>query len=49
MKKIDGYPHNGYSTDIGTGTGHIFIQRVGYGGGTTCTLPAPLTSLVMND
>jgi len=29
MKKIGRYPHNGYSTDIGTGTGQIFIQRVG--------------------
>jgi len=46
MKKIDGYPHNGYPTDMGTGTGQIFIQRVGYGGATTCTLPAPLTSLL---
>jgi len=27
------------------GTGRIFIQRVGYGGATTRTLPAPLTSL----
>jgi len=25
MKKIGGYPHNGYPTDMGTGTGHIFI------------------------
>jgi len=45
MKKIEGYPHNGYPTDIGTGTGQIFIQQVGYGGATTRTLPAPLTSL----
>jgi len=30
MKKIDGYPHNGYPTDMDTGTGQIFIQRVGY-------------------
>jgi len=45
MKKIDEYPHNGYPTDIGTGTGQIFIQRVGYRGATTCTLPDPLTSL----
>jgi len=45
MKKIDGYPHNGYPTDIGTGTGQI-IQRVGYGGATTRTLPAPLTPLI---
>jgi len=44
-EKIDGYPHNGYLTDMGTGTGQIFIQRVGYGGATTRTLPAPLTSL----
>jgi len=28
------------------GMGQIFIQRVGYEGATTCTLPAPLTSLV---
>jgi len=31
--------------DMDTGTGQIFIQRVGYGGATTHTLPAPLTSL----
>jgi len=49
MKKIGGYPHNGYSTDMGTGTWHIFIQRVGYGGVTTRTLPAPLTSLILGD
>jgi len=30
MKKIDGYPHNGYPTDMGTGMGQIFIQQVGY-------------------
>jgi len=30
---------------MGMGTGQIFIQRVGYGGATTRTLPAPLTSL----
>ena len=48
MKKIDGYPHNGYPTDMGTGTGRIFIQRIGYGGATTRTLPAPLTSLVVD-
>jgi len=47
MKKIDGYPHNGYLTDMGTGTGQIFIQRVGYEGATTRTLPAPLTSLIL--
>jgi len=45
MKKIDGYPHNGYPTDMGMGTGRIFIQWVGYGGTTTRTLPASLTSL----
>jgi len=45
MKKIDGYPHNGYPADMDTGTGRIFIQRVGYGRATTHTLPAPLTSL----
>jgi len=45
-KKIDGYPHNGYPTDMDMGTWQIFIQRVGYGGATTRTLPAPLTSLV---
>ena len=45
MKKIDGYPHNRYPTDMGMGTGQIFIQRVGYGGATTRILPAPLTSL----
>jgi len=34
MKKIGGYQHHGYPTDMGTGTGQIFIQRVGYGGAT---------------
>jgi len=48
MKKIDGYPHNEYPTDMDMGTGQIFIQRVGYGGATTRTLPAPLTSLILN-
>jgi len=48
MKKIDGYPHNGYPTDMGTDTGQIFIQRVGYEGATTRTLPTPLTSLVVS-
>ena len=47
MKKIDGYPHNRYPTDMSTDTGWIFIQRVGYGGATTRTLPAPLTSLLI--
>jgi len=47
LKKIDGYPHDGYPTDMGTGTGRIFIQRVGYGGATIRTLPAPLTSLFL--
>jgi len=47
MKKVDRYPHNGYPTNMGTDTGQIFIQRVGYGGATTRTLPAPLTSLVL--
>jgi len=45
MKKIGGYPHNGYPTDMGTGTGRIFIHRVGYEGVTTRTLPAPLIAL----
>ena len=45
MKKIHGYPHNGYPTDMDMGTGRIFIQRVGYGEATTRSLPAPLTSL----
>jgi len=49
MKKIDGYPHNGYPMDMGTSTGQIFIQRVGYGGATTRTLPASLTSLVIDN
>jgi len=46
MKKNRRYPHNGYPTDIGTGTRRIFIQRIGYGGAITRILPAPLTSLV---
>ena len=45
MKKIDGYLHNGYPTNMDTGTWRIFIQRVGYGEATTRSLPAPLTSL----
>jgi len=44
-EKIDGYPHNGYPTDMGMGTGRIFIQQVGYEGTTTRTLPALLTFL----
>ena len=48
MKKIGGYPHNGYPTNMGTDTGQIFIQRVGYEGATTRTLPASLTSLVIS-
>jgi len=44
MKKIGRYPHNGYLTDISRSTGRIFFQQVGYGGATTRTLPAPLTS-----
>jgi len=48
IKNIGGYQHNGYPTDIGTGTRHIFIQRVGYGGATTRTLPASLTFLIIN-
>jgi len=44
-EKMDGYRYNGYPTDMGTGTGQIFIQRVGYKGAITRTLPAPLTSL----
>jgi len=48
MKKICGYPHNGYPTDMGLGMGRIFIQQIGYGGATTRTLLAPLTSLVIS-
>jgi len=48
MKKIGGYPHSGYPTDMGTGTRQIFIQRIGYGGATIRTLPTPLTSLGMS-
>jgi len=44
-KKLCGYLHNRYPTNMGTGTGWIFIQRVGYEGATTCTILAPLTSL----
>jgi len=46
MKKIGGYPHNGYLMDMDTGMGKIFIQRVGYELATTRTLLVPLTSLV---
>jgi len=31
IKKIDGYPYNGYPTNMGTSTGRIFIQRIEYG------------------
>jgi len=44
-EKIGEYPQNGYPTDMGTGTRRIFIQRIGYGGATTRTLPTLLTSL----
>jgi len=44
MKKIGGYPHNGYPTNMDTG--QIFIPRIGYEGATTRTLPALLTSLI---
>ena len=45
IKKICEYPHNGYShTDMGR-VRDKYIQRVGYEGATTRTLPAPLTSL----
>jgi len=47
MKKIYGYSHNGYPTDMGMGTGQIFIQWVRYKRATTRTLPAPLTSLAL--
>jgi len=47
MKKIDKYPHNGYSTNMSMNTGRIFIKQVRYGGTTTHTLLAPLTSLNM--
>ena len=46
IKQIGVYPHNGYLTDMDTGTRQIFIQWVGYGGATTRTLPASLTSLL---
>jgi len=44
-KKISGYPHNGYPTDMGIGTGLIFIQWVGCEGVITRTLSVPLTFL----
>jgi len=43
-KKNRRVPHNGYLTNMGTGTGGIFIQRVGYRRTIIRTLPAPLTS-----
>ena len=46
MKTIDGYPHNGYPMDMGTGTVRDEYLFSKYGGATTRTLPAPLTSLV---
>jgi len=42
-KKLCWYPHNGYPTNMNTGTG----QRVGYEGVTTRTLSTPLTSLIL--
>ena len=39
IKKLCGYSHNGYSTDMSTGTRQIFIQRVGYGGPTILPYP----------
>jgi len=47
IQKLCGYSHNGYSMDMSTGTGQVFIQRVGYGGATTRTLSTPLTSLLL--
>jgi len=47
MKKIYGYSHNGYPTNMDTGMERIFIRRIGCGGATTRTLPAPLTSLTI--
>jgi len=44
IKKLCGYSHNGYPTDMGTSTGRIFIQRVGYGGATTPTRPVEIPS-----
>jgi len=44
-KEKGGYSHKRYPTDMCTGTGRIFIQRIGYGRATTHTLPTPLTSL----
>jgi len=41
MKKIGGYPYNGYPTDMGTSTRRIFIQRVGCGGATTRPVDIP--------
>jgi len=46
IKKLCRYPHNEYPTDMCMGTRQIFIQRVGYEGATTRTLPVPLISLI---
>jgi len=48
-EKIDGYPHNGYPKDMGTGTRKIFIQQVRYGGATTRTIPTniPIWNLII--
>jgi len=48
MKKIGGYPHNGYPIDIGTSTEQIFIQQVGYKRTATRILPASFTSILLN-
>jgi len=44
VKTLYGYPHNGYPTDMNTGTRLIFIQRVRYKGTTTRILLILLTS-----
>ena len=35
IKKLCGYLHNGYSTNINMNMRRIFIQRIGYKGTTT--------------
>jgi len=41
IKKLCGYPHNGYLTNMGT-----IMGQIGYVGATTRTLPVPWTSLL---
>jgi len=45
MKKIGGYPYNGYPMNIDMNMGRIFIQLIKHGRVTIRPLPALLTSM----